>query len=285
MGAAEREGPPVSSTFGGNTMLKKILIGSALVAGTGALIGGTSAYSYIKTGYHSVRDSIKEQIPIDLEIKRVRDMIQDLKPEIAENLRVIAREEVEVAKLQREVATKSVNLDKSKDAILKLKDDLQSGVKYVSYGGKSYDMDQVKKDLNERFKHFQTQEATVNKLEKMLDARERNLEAARRKLDTMLAAKRQHEVAVESLQARWTIQQVAEATSQYSIHDTKLNSVRDTLDEISTRLDVAEKMVDQGEVLTGIPVLEEDAPADLVDQITSYFGNDSIDVTAVVKSK
>jgi hypothetical protein len=38
-------------------------------------------------------------------------------------------------------------------------------------------------------------------------------------------------------------------------------------------------------VLTGIPVLEEDAPADLVDQITSYFGNDSIDVTAVVKSK
>ena len=100
-------------------MLKKILIGSALVAGTGALIGGTSAYSYIKTGYHSVRDSIKEQIPIDLEIKRVRDMIQDLKPEIAENLRVIAREEVEVAKLQREVATKSVNLDKSKDAILK----------------------------------------------------------------------------------------------------------------------------------------------------------------------
>ena len=56
------------------------------------MLAGTSAYSYVKTGYHSVRDSIKEQIPIEVEIKRARDMIADLKPEIADNLKLIARE-------------------------------------------------------------------------------------------------------------------------------------------------------------------------------------------------
>lgn len=266
----------------GKTMFKKILIGSALVAGTGALIGGTSAYSYLKTGYHSVRDSIKEQIPIDLEIKRVRDMIEDLKPEIAENLRIIAREEVEVGKLQREVSSKKSNLTKSKEAILRLKEDLQSGVKFVSYKGRDYSMDQVKKDLNDRFKHFQTQEATVDKLEKILEARERNLNAARRKLESMLAAKRQHEVAVENLQARWTMQQVVESSSHYTLHDSRLSHVRDTLDDISTRLDVAEKLVGQDEVTTGIPVLDEDAPADLVEQITTYFDRDTTNVNVAV---
>ncbi len=222
-------------------MLKKILIGSALVVGTGAVIGGTSAISYVKTGYSSVRDSIKEHIPIEVEIKRVREMIKDLKPEIADNVKLIAREEVEVAKLSKEVSTKNASLDKSKTAILQLKDDLQSGKRFVSYGGKTFDMDQVKKDLNDRFKHFQTQEATAVKLEKILAAREQN--------------------------------QVAEASSQYAINDSSLSRVRETIDEIATRIEVAEKTLDQQDLITGeIPVLSDETPVDLLEQITVYFG-------------
>lgn len=284
MGAAEREKPvSVSSAFGGNTtMLKKILLGSAIVVGSGALIAGTSSVSYVKTGYHSIRDTIKEQIPIEVEIKRARDMISDLKPEIADNLKVIAREEVEVAKLQREVASKQTSLTKSKQAILKLKDDVQSGVKYVSYGGKQFDMDEVRKDLNDRFKHYQTQEATASKLEKVLAARELNLQAARRKLDEMLAAKRQLEVEVENLQARHTMVQVAETSSQFSMNDSRLSNVRQTLDEIATRIDVAEKLVDCCETTMGIPVSEDDAPSDLVDQITDYFSKGGAEVEKLV---
>ena len=87
-------------------MLKKFLIGSVLLAGTSGLLLGTSTVSYVRTGFHSLRDSVKDQIPIEVEITRARDLITNLKPEIAENLKRIAREEVEVAKLQREVSTK-----------------------------------------------------------------------------------------------------------------------------------------------------------------------------------
>lgn len=237
---------------------------------------GPTPYSYMKTGYHSVRDTIRDQIPIDVEIKRARDLIDNLKPEIAANLRIIAREEVEVSKLQNELSRKTASLDKSKTAILKLKEDLESGIQRVSYGGKSYNMDQVKNDLSGRFKQFQIQEATHDKLAGILEARQRNLDAARQKLEAILAAKRQHEVTVENLQARYTMHQVSESTSQYTLNDSALTSVRQTLEDISTRLDVAEKLVEMDVEDTGIPVLEEDLHnEDIVNQITNYFGTGS----------
>lgn len=252
-------------------MIKKVLLGSALAVGCGGLLLGTSSFSYIKTGYTSLRDSIKEQIPIEVEIKRARDMIADLKPEIADNLKLIAREEVEVAKLQREVNSKQVSLVKSKDAILKLKEDVQSGVKYVVYRGKKYNIDQVRQDLGDRFKHHQTLEATAEKLAKILEAREKNLMGARRKLDEMLAAKRELEVQVENLQARLTMVEVAQAGSQFVVDDSALGSVRKVLDDISTRIDVAEKLVQVYDDCGSVPVHEEASNEDLVEQISDYF--------------
>jgi chromosome segregation ATPase len=260
-------------------MIKKILLGSALALGCGGLLLGTSTVSYVKTGYHSLRDSIKEQIPIEVEIKRARDMITGLKPEIAENLKLIAREEVEVSKLQREVTSKHASLAKSKDAILKLKDDVQSGVQYVVYKGKKYGIDQVRQDLGDRFKHHQTLEATADKLDKILVAREKNLMAARRKLDEMLAAKRELEVQVENLQARLTMVEVAETGSRFAFKDSALGNVREVLDEISTRIDVAEKMVQCFDESGTVPVGDEPTHEDLVEQISDYFSHGNAEVS------
>lgn len=270
---------PFHTFLGVEPMIKKILLGSALAVGCGGLLLGTSSVSYVKTGYHSLRDSIKEQIPIEVEIKRARDMITGLKPEILDNLKLIAREEVEVAKLQREVNTKQASLAKSKDAILKLKDDVQSGVQYVTYKGKKYNIDQVRQDLGDRFKHHQTLEATTDKLEKILEAREKNLLASRRKLDEMLAAKRELEVQVENLQARLTMVEVAQAGSRVAVDDSALGSVRQVLDEISTRIDVAEKMVQCFDESGSVPVNEEPSSEDLVDQISSYFSEGTAEVS------
>lgn len=259
-------------------MIKKILLGSALAVGCGGLVLGTSTLSYVRTGYSSLRESIKEQIPIEVEIKRARDMITGLKPEIAENLKLIAREEVEVAKLQREVNSKQASLAKSKDAILKLKDDVQSGVKYVVYRGKKYDIEQVRQDLGDRFKHHQTLEATADKLTKILEAREKNLMAARRKLDEMLAAKRELEVQVENLQARLTMVEVAQAGSQFAVDDSALGNVKQVLDEISTRIDVAEKLVQCYDDCGSVPVGDEPSQEDLVEQISAYFSSGEVEV-------
>lgn len=266
---------PVFHQKGIEKMLKKILLGSALAASAGGLLLGTSAYSYVKTGVHSLRDSVKDQIPIEVEIKRARELITDLKPEIASNLKLIAREEVEVAKLQREVNVRQTSLSKSKDSILKLKEDLQSGVRYVTYHGKKYSIEQVRQDLGDRFKHHQSLEATSEKLVKILDARERNLIAARRKLDEMLAAKRELEVQVENLQARLTMVQVAQAGNQFAVDDGAISQVRQALDEIATRIDVAEKLASGADEIGSVPVEAHEHHEDLAERISAHFLEDT----------
>jgi chromosome segregation ATPase len=265
-------------------MIKKIVLGSLLAGGCGMAVMGTSAYSYLKTGVSSLQQGIKDQIPVEVEIKRARDMISNLKPEIAHNLQVIAREEVEVARLDRELRHKSESLSKARQDILRLKDDIADRPTKLVYAGRKYTEEQVREDLHHRFKQFQTQEATIGKLEKILAARGKNLDAARRKLDEMLAAKRQLEIEVENLQARLTMVQVAETASGISLNDSQLSRTRGLLDEIASRIEVAERLVDSEGVYQGNIPLDEPVPEDIVNQVTDYFGEGRAEVEDLVQN-
>ncbi len=264
-------------------MLKKILIGTAVVAGGTGLLMGTSAISYMRMGVSSVQQGIKDSIPVEVEIQRAREMISNLKPEIAENLRMIAKEEVEVTHLSNDIDTKHLALDKSKRDILRLKDDLQSGASHFVYAKKRYSSEEVKEDLSNKFKQFQTQEATVANLEKVLSARQKRLEATRQKLDSMLAAKRQLEVEVENLQARLAMVQVAETSSKIAFNDSQLSKTRQLIDEISSRIDVAEKIAHSDGVFDSGIQLDEEKAVDLVTQITDYFGEGREEVEKLVR--
>jgi chromosome segregation ATPase len=252
-------------------MLRKIVLGSLLGGGVTVALAGTSAYSYFRTGLHSLQQSIRDSIPVEVEIKRARDLISNLKPEIADNLQRIAHEEVDVSRLTKELNRKHDSLAKAEKDILRIKHDLSQATPKLVYAGREYSLEQVRDDLHQRFKQFQTQQATVDKLEKILVAREKNLDAARRKLDEMLSTKRQLEIEVENLQARLTMVQVAETSSGLYLSDNQMSHTRRLLDDIASRIEVAERLVDsEGALDAGIP-LEDEAPADIVDQVTRYF--------------
>lgn len=256
-------------------MVKKIVLGGLIAGGMAVFLAGTSAYSYLRTGVRTIQQGIQDKIPIEIEIKRARDLISNLKPEIAQNLQCIAREEVEVSRLQKELDHKQLSLDKARKDILRMKNDVADEPAKLVYAGRHYTLTEVRDDLNNRFKQFQTQEATADKLEKILAAREKNLDAARRKLDEMLAAKRQLEIEVENLQARLTMVQVAETSSGLNLSDNRLCQTRRLLDDIASRIEVAERIVDSEGSLEGAIPIDEVAPADIVDQISRYFDGHS----------
>lgn len=266
-------------------MLKKI----AMVGIVGALgvvgLAGTGAWSYVKTGVHTASDSVRDSVPIEWEIKRARQMITDLKPEISRNLHVVAREEVGVKNLAEQITAKEELLAKSKNDIMRLSGDLESGSVRFVYAGRSYSGDQVREDLSNRFKQFKVHEQTTNKLTQVLAARQKNLDAARRKLDEMLSAKRELEVEVENLQARLTMVEVAQTSSPVSIDDSHLSSTRQLLENIRTRIDVAERMVASEGVLEGAIQLEEPNSPELLSEIADYFGEGRSKVETLVSSE
>lgn len=264
-------------------MIKKlVLLGVVAVGGLTAVLG-TSVLSYVRTGWHSASDQVRQNVPIEWEIKRARQMIEDLKPEIASNMQLVAREEVGVERLANEVSAKNQQIAKAKQDILRLKGDLESGSTHFVYAGRNYSGQQVKDDLAGRFQQFQVHEKTANKLSQILTAREKNLDAARRKLDEMLSAKRQLEVEIENLQARLTMVQVAQTASPVSIDDSQLSDTRQLLDDIRTRIDVAEKLASSEGALEGsIPLEEEAASGDLLGEIADYFGEGRAEVESLV---
>ncbi len=263
-------------------MFKKFFIVSGIGLASAAALAGTGAISYIKTGYRAAHDSVRDAVPIQWEIKHARDMIDDLKPEIAKNMQIVAREEVAVERLAAEIKANENMLAKSRGEIMRLKGDLESGSVRFVYAGRSYSENQVKEDLSNRFKQFQVKEQTTTKLNQVLAAREKNLDAARRNLDAMLAAKRELEVEIENLQARLTMVNVAQTTSHVALDDSQLSNTRKLVDDLRTRIEVAERLVSSEGALTGSIPLEEPVAEDLLNEITNYFGEGRAEIEALV---
>jgi peptidoglycan hydrolase CwlO-like protein len=256
-------------------MLKKTLIIGGIVLLVGGIIAGKNARSYVKTSVSRVKHAFKDNVPIEYEIDRARTMIKDLRPEIEQNMKLIAQEEVEVEKLRRQIESGEEQLAKCKGDILRLTTDLDEGGSVFTYAGHTFTKSEVESDLSNRFERFKTKDATVLNLKKVLTAREKGLDAARQKLDGMLAAKRQLEVNIENLEARLTMVEVAQTTSEFNFDESHLSRTKELIDEIQTRIDVAERLVNaETHFADEIPLDAEEGESDITADVAEYFGAD-----------
>ena len=219
-------------------MLKKLFMLPLALLLVGGIVWGTGLRSYVSTGYERVAESVKDSVPTEFQIDRARTMVRDLDPEIRRSMHVIAKEEVEVAELTKRIEAAHAKADKDKTDIMRLQADLQTGRNVFHYASNTYTAAEVKDDLSRRFTRFKTADATLESLEKMRDARQRNLDAARQKLTAMMSAQRQLQVEVENLEAKLKLVEVAEASSDLQFDDSQLAQAKQLMTDIRTKLDV-----------------------------------------------
>ena len=266
-------------------MLKKALYLGAAAALLLALFFGRDAVSYVSTSWNSVKSSVREAIPLDLEIRRAHDMIESLDKPIETNMHAIAEEEIAVERLLAQVEAKKDQLTTARGQIMRLNDDLQSGTAKFVYNDRTYTVSQVKTDLSARFERFRNQESTTHKLEQILAARQKGLDAARAKLEEMLSSKRDLEVKVADLEARQKLVEVHQATSEFhtNLDDSRLSRTKELVSDIQKRIEVAERLVDtRGEYNFEIQLDEPKNEGDISSQITDYFGAGRAEIEALV---
>ncbi len=252
-------------------MIKKMMMAGGALALLSSLTFGLPLFSYARCGVSWLQESANDAMPLEWELKRARQMIADLKPEIEVNAKRIAREKVDFAKLEKQLDQTNERLAKTQSDIERLSEDLRSENEVYSYGGRTYTSAQVQSDLGNRFKRFKTRRATAEKLGQMLSAREASLHAAQERMEAMLGAKSQLEVEVENLQARVGALRVAQTSSQLNLDDSQLARTRDLLDEIATRIDVEEETMSiDAEYFSEID-LDEPNDENLLSEISSYF--------------
>jgi len=252
-------------------MIKKAIL---LVLGVGLTTGvlfGRNAASYVSTTFHRLTSSVEDAVPVDFQIDRARQMVRDLDPEIRNSMHVIAKEEVALEQLNKQINGSQEKTDKDKQDILRLQADLGQNKKTYHYASRTYTCEDVKQDLSRRFNRFKVADDTLASMKQMRDAREKNLDAARQKLSAMINARRKLEVDVQNLEAKRKLVEVAQASSEYVFDDSQLARAKELINDIRTRLDVAAKLANADvNVETEIP-LDESAPSDITDQVAEYF--------------
>jgi peptidoglycan hydrolase CwlO-like protein len=252
-------------------VIRKMLVVGGGAALMGLVFVGRDALSYLRTSAGYVTDAVQESVPIEFQIDRARGMVRDLVPEVRKNMHVIAKEEVEVQRLDEQIADTESRLAKEKEQLLRLKTDLASGNGKFQYGGRSYTADEVKADLANRFDRYKTGEATLASLKDIRQARQKSLTAARQKLEGMLAAKRQLQVEVENLEARLQMIAAAKTTSDYQFDDSRLGRVKELVSNLRNRLEVAERLVNAEVYYHDEIPLDKAVPANIVEQIGEHF--------------
>jgi chromosome segregation ATPase len=261
-------------------MIKKAIIGTGVLLVVGVLVFGTDAVSYVRTSAGYVSEAVHESVPIEFQIDRARDLIDNLVPDIRKALHVIAKEQVEIERLEKEIAQGEAALEKAEEEMVRLRDDLQSGNEVFVYGRRTYTPVQVKVDLANRLDRCRTAKATLETKRQIYDARLKQLDANRDKLEGMLSERRRLQVEVEHLEARLKMLAAAQTTSDYKFDDTKLARAKELITDLRTRLDVAEKLVDAEGRLQGEIQLEDTAPEDIVEQVAEYLNEEPVAVVA-----
>lgn len=262
-------------------MLKKMIVTGGAIALLSSMTVGGPLLSYAKCGMQWIRGAATDSVPLEWELKRARQMIVDLKPEIEVNAKRIAHEKIQVTRLEKQLTESDVRLAKAQSDIERLTEDLQNESQSYTYGNRTYTSTQVKDDLGNRFKRFKTRQATATKLQQMLSARQSSLKTAHERMDAMLSAKRQLEVEVENLQARLGALRVAQTTSELNLDDSQLSQTRGLLDEIATRIDVEEETMEVGSTYFGEIDLDDPNDENLLDEIANYFGDNNGSLVAI----
>lgn len=266
-------------------MIRRVLFIGLGATAIGFLAFGHSFSSYVRTAKGWVSDSVKSAVPVNFEIDRARNMVKDIMLEIRKNMQIIAKEEVEVERLDQEIGRLEKKQDKDKTELMSLKTEAASGKSNFKFAGRTYTIDQVKCDLANRFERYKTSDATLASLHEIQSARQKGLSAAREKLEGMLAQKRQLEVEVENLQARVKMVEVAQTANSCSFDDSQLGHVKELINDLQTRINVDEKMLHvEGTLQTEIP-LDQPAVDSILDQMTEYFAPAKSTVVQVAEVK
>jgi len=244
--------------------------GLAAVVLAGFLLG-SDALSYLSTSCERVSMRVQDSVPMEFQIDRARKMVRDLEPEIRRSMHVIAKEEVEVQNLDKQIGQADKKAGKDKSEIMRLESDLKTGQSVFHYAGHRYTAGEVRQDLSRRFARFKTTDATLGSLRDMRDARQRNLDAARQKLSAMMTAQRQLQVDVANLEAKLKLVEVAQASNDLQLDDSQLARAKQLMLDIRTRLDVAAKLANADTHFQAEIPLNGAATENITDQVAEYF--------------
>jgi hypothetical protein len=261
-------------------VMKWLKRGSIVAVGlclAGGLLFGSDVVSYVRSSAKSVRTVVKDSVPIEFELRRARDLLEEIIPEMHANVRLIAEEEVEVAALKADIADGEKAIEEERARIATLRGALDEPQAQYCFGGREYPRSYVKEDLARRFECFKESEVVLASKRRLLSSREQSLHAAMQLLERTRTRKRTLEDKVEALASQHRLVKAAAVGSHIQVDNSKLAQTEKLIAQIKKRLDVAERVLaHESHFVQSIPV-DTIVEKDLLTQVDEYFGSKARD--------
>ncbi len=253
--------------------IKSVVLVGLGVGLVGGLLFGREAVSYFKSAVGSVRDVAKDNVPIEFELRRARDLLNDIIPEMQANIRVIAQQEVEITNLKTDLVQSKKALCDEQCKIQKLREVLLTQQTSYILNGLNYSRTAVTDELSRRFDHYKEAEVILAGKQRLLENREKSLQAGIAMLDKTRSQKSLLENQIDTLEGQFRLVQAAAVGSKLNIDHSKLAQTQKVLADIKKQLDVAER------VLAHESKFAEEIKVDTVDEkelvasVDDHFGN------------
>lgn len=259
----------------------KYAVATVLVVAIGGFaLLGSRLPSYVRTSARSVQQSVQDTVPIEFELRRARDMIEQILPELQGQVRTIAEEEVAISALKKDIAQSQTRLESERATLASLRNKMD--FRQVSYemNNREVSRNQLTEQIARRLNRFKQGDLALRSKEQLLEKRERGLSAALTALESMRHRKVELEQKVEMLAAQAHLINSSKIQSGVTIDGSELSEADELLSEIETRLAVAQRVLAHEE-----DIYEIELSDDIVDEeqvlleFDQYFDKDTSDET------
>ena len=158
---------------------------------------------------------------------------------------MLARGEVDVEQLEKEIASVETNLAKEKQTMVTLRETLKTGdLRLTGRSNVSYTADEVKGELAQRIDHYGYVTKVLKNKQATLKARVQAVQNARAKLAEIDNQKRQLATKIEEIQARLELIEATEEKDEFHFDNSALATAKQAVADLEKRLEVKARVAE-----------------------------------------
>jgi hypothetical protein len=269
-------------------MFKKLLVLSGLLVVVGWAFGsnaGREIMSYVKTGWKEVRQATQKVVPLEFEIKRAEDLLNNLDRADDRLIITLASQMQAATKAEREVETMTANLDAKKHELQVRADEVKT-IPAKGENGKAWlvstrDRDLAALNLERDFKQYKISEASLKNKTAMLDQMHGRIKSMQEQREALKGQRADLATRVSKLKSDLDFLKVAQLKARHAGEDfqvPEISQLRELIESIEGRIETS--LIEHQLREDGVKTEKATKPAtpnnNISVEIDSYFNTNKV---------
>jgi len=251
-------------------MCKKLIFAAALLAAGTMLITGTRMGAYGRAMVGWAKNKVATSVPIEADLMAAKQLLADMDGKIENAVRTVARERVEVRKLDEQYAQRQADLKTKQEQIVSLRKALETNL--ASYKPEEAKLQRVR--LQNLFASYENVETQHKAEAKLREARQAGLISSELKVENLKSAQRELKGRIEALDAKRKLMEADKIVAVVEVDDSEIASLKNLVGEIEKKLDVESEVAKELDSLKSGKPTSEPTPSDedVMKKIDQKFG-------------